>query len=58
MLRGMRVKAGMSQEKLARKAGVTTRAVQKWESNGTQRAQLGCMKRVADVLQCRIEDLL
>ena len=58
MLKEARMKAGLSQAKLAEKAGVTPRAIQKWEANGTGKAQLGCMKRVADALGCKLEDLV
>lgn len=48
---------GISVYRLAKDAGVTTSAVYKWERAGLDRAELGLMARVAEVLGCRIEDL-
>ena len=57
-LKEMRVGAGLSRARLAEMAGVTERAIFKWETNGTEKAQLGCIKRVADALGCKVDDLL
>lgn len=58
MLKEKRRKAGFSQRELADLAGVSFRAVQEWESKGTERALAGKLVRVARVLGCSVEELL
>lgn len=57
-LREIRTKRGLTQEQLAYMVGVTVRAVQKWESNGVDKAQFAVMSKVAEVLGVPMEDLL
>ena len=57
MLKEKRKKAGMTQMQLARKSGVPLRTIQNWENHVTEPIARQ-LKRVADVLGCRMEDLL
>lgn len=58
MLKEKREEAGLSQRGLAEKAGVPLRTIQNWEGRGVYRAVVGNLKKAADALGCRIEDLL
>lgn len=42
---------------LAKKTGLTDRALYKYEKNGLEKAQFGCMVRIAKELNCSLEDL-
>ena len=57
MLKVKRVEAGMSQRELAAKSGVPLRTLQNWERDVSQ-ASVGSLKRVADTLGCKVDDLL
>ena len=57
-LRRLRKEAGMTQEKLAKTAGVTLRAIQKWEHSGMELAQGLSIRKVASALGVRMEELL
>ena len=48
---------GMTRDELARLSGVTRRALDKYEANGLERAQLGTVASVARALGCSIEEL-
>lgn len=56
-LRRLREERGLSQNRLAKEAGVTHAAVRHWERYGTERMQLGCAVRVARALGVRVEDV-
>ncbi len=47
----------MTRDELARLSGVTRRALDKYEANGLERAQLGTVASVARALGCSIEEL-
>lgn len=49
---------GISIAEAARRAKISRRAVSKWQLHGVEKAQLGCIKRLADALECSIEDLI
>ena len=53
----LRKKAGLSQAQLGEKVGVSNKAVSKWE-NGTAKAGLDAVHRLADVLSVSVDDLL
>ena len=53
-----RMEAGMTRRQLAEAVGVSVPAVSKWEREGTARAQLALMARVARALGVPMEDLL
>ena len=48
---------GISIYRLARMVGMTDRALYKYERVGLDKAQFGCMVRIADALGCSLEDL-
>lgn len=48
---------GMSLYRLARVVGITDRALYKYEREGLNKAQFGCLVKVAKALNCRLEDL-
>ena len=48
---------GMTLAELARKAGISSRALYKWRKVGIEKAQLGAVDKVARALDCSIEDL-
>lgn len=58
MLKEMRVNAGMTQQELASKAGVSMSIVSHYERNGTGKAQLRVVKKLADALGCKVDDLI
>lgn len=47
----------MSLYRLARMVGMTDRALYKYERVGLDKAQFGCMVRIAEALDCKLEDL-
>ena len=49
---------GMSKTELAKQADVSLRAINKWCLHGLDKAWLGHIKRIADALDCSIEDLI
>ena len=53
-----REKAGMSQDKLSKLAGVTLYAITKIESRATLDPRVLTVKKIADALGCTIDDLL
>lgn len=48
---------GISIYRLARMVGMTDRSLYKYERVGLDKAQFGCMVRIADALGCSLEDL-
>lgn len=58
MLKEKRKQARMTQPQLAEESGVPLRTIQNWEKSGISRAIVGSLKRVADALGCKIDDLL
>ena len=48
---------GISIYRLARMVGMTDRALYKYERVGLDKAQFGCMVRIAEALGCSLEDL-
>lgn len=53
-----RRKAGMSQDKLSKKADVTLHAIAKIESGVTPDPRIGTIKKIADALECSIDELI
>lgn len=49
---------GITKTELAKRAGLSRRAINKWCLHGIDKAWLGHIKRVADALDCSIEDLI
>lgn len=58
MLKNRRKEAGIAQRELSERSGVPLRTIQNWEKDGVDRAVVGSLKRVADVLGCKVDDLL
>ena len=58
MLKDKRVEAGFSQQALADKSQVSLRTIQHWEAGHVDRAIVGDLKKVADVLGCKVDDLI
>lgn len=48
---------GISLYRLARMVGMADRALYKYEQVGLDKAQFGCMVRIAEALDCKLEDL-
>ena len=57
-MREIRTSLGWSQARLAREAGVTEKAVSRWELRGVEHAELAVMARVARALGVPMEELL
>lgn len=49
---------GVSKTELAKRAGLSRRAINKWCLHGVDKAWLGHIKRVADALDCTIDELI
>jgi len=58
MLKEKRLEAGYSQRRLSDESGIPLRTVQHWEYGHIARATVGELKRVADALGCKVDDLL
>ena len=58
MLKEQRIKAGMTQQQLANKAGVSMSVVSVYERNGTGNARVSVVKKLADALGCKVADLI
>lgn len=58
MLSDLRKAAGLTQQSLADRAGLSISCIQKWERLGVSRAQAGMLYRAASALGCTVEDLL
>lgn len=56
-IRRLRKKAGLSQFKLAVRAGVTETTIRNWERRGIADAKYGAAKRLARALGVPMEDL-
>lgn len=56
-LRSLREENGLSQAQLGRLAGVSDKAVSKWESDAA-RPQSGLLRRLADLLGVTVDELL
>ena len=48
---------GITLYRLAKQVGLTDRALYKYERKGLEHAQFGCMVRIAEALDCKLEDL-
>ena len=57
-LRAARAAKGLSQQALAKAAGVHKRNVQEWEKKGIEHAVVENALKVAKALGCTIDDLL
>lgn len=57
-IRRLREARGWSVRRLAREAGVTPRAVAKWERDGVANMRLACAIRVAEALDVPVYDLV
>ena len=53
-----RQKAGMSQDKLSKLAGVTLHTITKIESGATLDPRVETVKKIADALGCSVDELL
>lgn len=58
MLKRLRTKQGLSLRKLSELSGVPHRTIHCWELRGTEHAVAGKLKKVADVLGVKVDDLL
>ena len=58
MLKDIRKDAELTQKQLAEESGVCLRQIIMWEKRGVEHGVVGKVKAVADVLGCRIDDLL
>lgn len=58
MLKKKRMESGLTQQRLADLSGVPRRTIQDWERFGADRAVLGKIKKVADALGCKVDDLM
>lgn len=57
-IRALRKKAGLSQDELAQKVGVSRVTVNAWENIRAGDIKSGHLKRLADVLGCSMDFLL
>lgn len=48
---------GMSIYQLAKDTGLTYEAVRRYERKGLNKAYFGCMVKIANALDCKLEDL-
>lgn len=55
-IKEFRLKAGKTQEELAKAIGVTQGAVAQWE-NGITNPKISSLKAIAEVLGCTLDDL-
>jgi predicted transcriptional regulator len=53
-----RRKAGLSQDKLSKKADITLHAIAKIESEATLDPRIETVKKIADALECSIDELI
>ena len=53
-----RRKAGLSQDRLSKKADITLHAITKIESEATLDPRIETVKRIADALGCSIDELI
>lgn len=56
-LKKARIKNGLTRQELAKKVGISTRAIEYYESLERE-PRAGILKKIADVLECRMEDLI
>lgn len=54
----MRKLRGYSLRKLAELSGIPASTIEKWEALGAAHATAGKLKKVADALGCKMEDLI
>lgn len=54
----IRKAAGLSQNDLAVKSGLKVTTIQKWENRSIENAYVGLLKKAADVLGCKVDDLI
>ena len=54
----VRKAAGISQNELANRAGLKVTTIQKWENRSIENAYVGLLKKAADVLGCKVDDLI
>ena len=57
MLKQKRKEAGLTQKQLAEKSGVPLRTIQNWEDHVNEPLARP-LKRIADVLDCKVDDLI
>lgn len=57
-IRKYRRKAGLSQDRLSKQANVTLHAITKIESEATLDPRIETVKRIADALECSIDELV
>jgi len=57
-LKNYRRKAGLSQDKLSKLAGITLHAITKIESGATLDPRVLTIKKIADALDCTVDELL
>lgn len=48
----------MSQMELSKRSGIPYRTIQHWEEGHVEDAKVGSLKKVADLLGCKVDDLL
>ena len=58
MLRTIREEQGLTRKELGKLSDVKERTIEEWEVNGIEHGTLGNVKKVADALNCLIDDLL
>lgn len=51
-------KRGLSQSELSRLTGIPVRTISYWETGHTPEAKVKSLKKVADALGCKVDDLL
>lgn len=56
-IKGICAERGISVYRLAKATGISEQAFNKWERKGLDKAQFGCMVRIAKELDCSLEDL-
>lgn len=57
-MKDKRIQAGYTQQRLSDESGVALRTIQHWEAGHVDRAVVGDLKRVADLLGCKVDDLI
>lgn len=58
MLKKIRKEKGLSWERLSKASGVPVSTIANWERGNIGKARLESVKKVADALGCKVDDLI
>ena len=56
-LKARRLRHGYTVRKLAKLSGVPKTTIERWETIGVESASAGKLKKLADALGCKVDDL-